>query len=470
MLNNRYFPLIICTITFVVWCFLLFYKYTHLGYHDWDLAFFTQACWQLIHGSQFVSVVGINYFGDHSYFITLLTLPFFALAPHPLTLVLLKLIAFVVAAYLLYRIAARALGQSSALVVMILYIIFPANVFSLLYEFNPESLAPPFLFWMFIAFERKQWKSFFWAAIFLMLIKENMALIVCAYGIYGLVRRHCTPRVGYFSLLVGMLVFCVLVFYVIPYFRELKYHAFIVRYAYLFQEPQLALKVIFDGSFIHDLFGPLLVPALFSWQILFLSLPILLQHLLSNSAQEHSIYYHYGMTLAPFIFLALIRTLKICQQKFSPMIFRSLMALLVLPSSMFIASFSEPFAYRLNFHQDHLQEVRWSFIESIPKEEGVVSTFAFLAPLSLRSSLYSFHKIYDEAYQNLPEITRSELNTGKSFTLPDHVRYALIDFKDPWLIESTAYWPKASQRIKDFLNNGQWKEIKSYGSIVLFKR
>jgi uncharacterized membrane protein len=143
--------------------FLLESKYLHLGYYDWDLAFFTQACWQLLHGSQYVSLVGINYFGDHSYFLSLATLPFFAIAPSPMTLVFLKVIAFVVSAFLFYKIAYPQLGQAKALVLMLLYLLFPANIFSILYEFNPESFAPPILFWMFMSFEAKNWKSFFLA-------------------------------------------------------------------------------------------------------------------------------------------------------------------------------------------------------------------------------------------------------------------------------------------------------------------
>ena len=154
-------PLGLCVVAFFTWCVLLFYKYSHFGYNDWDLAFYSQACWQLLHGSQFTSVTGINYFGDHSYYITLLNLPFFALAPHPLTLVLLKLIAFFVAAYLFYKIANEALGQPIALILMVLYIVFPANIFSILYEFNPESFAPPILFWMFMVFSKAAMEVFF---------------------------------------------------------------------------------------------------------------------------------------------------------------------------------------------------------------------------------------------------------------------------------------------------------------------
>ena len=118
-----------------------------------------------------------------------------------------------------------------------------------------------------------------------------------------------------------------------------------------------------------------------------------------------------------------------------------------------------------------MDAVRWSFVEAVPPQEGVVATFDYLAPLSLRRYLYAFHKVYNESYQNPEEIRSNELNTGNSFVLPDQVHYALIDFKDPWLRQSLKFWTQeTSQRIQMFLKTGNWKVIKSYGSIELLKR
>ncbi len=486
MLSNRYLPVAVCTVAFFTWCLLLFYKYAHFGYNDWDLAFFTQACWQLLHGSQFTSLAGINYFGDHSYFITLFILPFFALFPHPLTLVLLKLTAYLVAAYLFYKIAAETLGQTTALILMVLYIVFPANIFSVLYEFNVEGLAPPFLFWMFMSFQKQQWRSFFMASVLLMLIKENMALIVCAYGLYGIFNKKCPSPVAWLTLILGAVTFYILVADVVPYFRHLPYHPFIVRYEYLghslreiifnlLTQPSKVMNMIFTGlnaGYIKSLFGPLLLPVLFGWPLLFPVLPVLLQHMLADNPSEHTIYYHYGSTIAPFIFLAVMRTLGLCLGKFSRKVFNAILFLLVFSLITFLYCFLDPFVYKLDYHRnDRLDAVRWDFVSAVPPQAGVISTFDYLAPLSLRKNLYAFHKIYNESYQNSQEMKANELNTGQSFILPDQVHYALIDFKDPWLKQSLKFWPQeTSQRIRMFLREGHWQVIKSYGSIVLLKR
>ncbi len=478
-------PILICLTFLLGWVGLLEYKYLHLGYYDWDLAFYTQACWQLLHGSQYTSMVGINYFGDHSYFITLLILPFFAIASSPVTLICLKIVAFVISAFLLYKIAYKKAGEAVALVFMVLYFLFPANVFSLLYEFNPESLAPPLLFWMFMAFEDKRWRSFFVAAGLLMLIKENMALIVGAFGGYGLLNKNYPKKTAGIIVLLSAAIFLILALYVIPHFRNLPYHPFVVRYEYLghnvgeiltnvLTRPDKVLGGLltkYNGQFIYDLFGPLLIPALFSVHLMFFVFPILLQHLLSTASAEHSIYYHYGATITPFIFLATLQTFVFCRNRFNLTITKGLLVLLVVLCVFHLNTYAQRFNTTLAYHKDNLESVRWAFIQAIPPGESVIATFDYLAPLSLRDNLYAFHKIYNDYYQNPKKIRRSELNLSQNFILPDHVRWALIDLQDPWLQQELSInYEVTNTRVRNFLDNHQWRLVAQEGSILLLKR
>ena len=60
---------LMCIFFFFILVVLIVLKYVHLRYDDWDLAFFTQSLWNLCRGSQYSSLTGINFFGDHSYLI-----------------------------------------------------------------------------------------------------------------------------------------------------------------------------------------------------------------------------------------------------------------------------------------------------------------------------------------------------------------------------------------------------------------
>ena len=173
------------------------------------------------------------------------------------------------------------------------------------------------------------------------------------------------------------------------------------------------------------------MPALFGWPLIFLAFPVLLQHLLSAAPPEHTIFYHYGASIAPFILLAVMRSLTLCCQKFSRRIFAAIFSLLIIIAMMDMSRYLTMFRERLDFYQDDLSAVRWFFVNAIPPQEGVITTFDYLAPLSMRKDLYAFHKVYNDSYQNPDKIALSELNTGKAFILPDQVHYALLDLQDP---------------------------------------
>lgn len=471
-----------CVLIFLAWSVILTHKYLHFSYEDWDLAMFTQACWQLLHGTQYVPLIGVNYFGDHSYFITFLTLPFFAMFQSPLTLLYLKVAAFALSAWLLYRICEEKLGGGPALGLMALYIFFPPNIYSLLYEYNPESLAPPILFWMFMAFDKQRWKSFFWAAILLMTIKENMCLITGAFGLYAILDKRYPARMGWAALSLATVAFLVLAMWVIPHMRHLPQHAFVVRYKMFgnsvgeilvncLTRPDLVLGVLVKRTnidYILELFGLFLVPSLIGMRWMVLALPILLQHLLSNHLPEHTIFYHYNATISPFIFLATMQALVYCGRG---LLSAASMVCLGAFTVFQLSSYGPDFIARIDLHRDGLQPVRQAFVAAIPKDAGVIATFDYLAPLSLRRDLYSFHKIYDEYYQTAQKIKQSELNTAQSFILPANVHYALLDFDDTWFLYTRQLFPeKTAWWVRSFMERYHWKVVRRTKSLVLLER
>ncbi len=470
----------------IAWIIILFYKFTHFGYYDWDLAFFSQAMYSLTHGSQYVSLVGINFFGDHSYVIMLLLLPVFAILPHPLTLVVVKVLVYVAASALLYHAAKKSIGPSLAIFVQILYLVFPANVFSILYEFNPESLAPLFLFLMYDYFKKENIRAFVLVSLATVMIKENMLLVTLTFGLYALFDRQKNKlRWGVIPILASIVLLFIFVAIVIPYFRELPSHAFVVRYrqfgstigeifSTMVFHPAKTFAYLcepFNTNYLSDLFGPIAPLSLLSPHILFLILPIILQHLLSIHLPEHSIYFHYGVVIAPFIFLSALNTLEFISRKAKPVFYRYLVVLVFSLCFAHSLSFFEALVNLTFYHKDGLTETRQSFVNEVPKDAGVIATFDFLAELSLRKSLYSFHKVYDDYYQDPNVMKFSELYVGHPFVIPKDVSYALIDFNDHWLkkeLDSNA--AHVVPRIQRFLKENNWVVQKSHGGIVLYKR
>ena len=152
--------LALCLFAFSFWVVLLSYKFTHFGYYDWDLAFFSQGMWNLSHGSGHVSLFDTNFFSNHANLIAYLILPIYRIFPHPLTLVFLKVISYVTAAFVLYVLAKEKLGPVAAILMLWLYLTYPPNVFGLLYEFDFESLAPGLLMLIFYFYVKDHWQGF----------------------------------------------------------------------------------------------------------------------------------------------------------------------------------------------------------------------------------------------------------------------------------------------------------------------
>lgn len=446
-------------------------KYYSFGYCDWDLAFFTQASWKLIRGEQYVPVVGINFFGDHSYFIQFIILPFFYFFQSPLTLIYIKLIAFIGSAYLVYRIAASELNERWGYLLLFAYIIFPGNIFGLMYEYNTESLAPPIIFLMFMALRRMDLCRLLIWSVFLVLIKENMFLVAILFWVrFILVSKESKRLIAAFVILVLLSVFIFLVVFVIPHYRGLSYHAFLVRYEFssnigdLFLSPFFHSREFFSrifsySSFIYiaNVFSYMLPLALFSPSALLLMIPLLFQHLLSNRSPEHSIYYHYVPTMAPFIFVAAIETILLIKKALPSKAIQMrvqmyFLAIILLTTAFF---FQNCTVY-LNSSKSNDAGKIWEMISRIPPNEPLLATFEFLAPLSTRPEIYSFHMVCSDIFQDMDLMGLYELNKNRNFVLPSSVHYAILNLKDDWVQKTMALGSrKEKERINTFLSDSQ---------------
>ena len=111
-------------------------------------------------------------------------------------------------------------------------------------------------------------------------------------------------------------------------------------------------------------------------------------------------------------------------------------------------------------YNDNLTATSNEMLKLIPPQAPVIATFAFLSKLSQREHVYGFHKIYNSAFQN----------KDFHFKCPDMVKYALINFKDPWLMHALRDDPQAKGRVEAFLKDGGWKVVRSQEGIVLYER
>jgi uncharacterized membrane protein len=470
---------IICLLGFSLWSCLLFFKFRLFGFYDWDLALYAQTMQSLCHGTTYASLFQTSFLADHTHCIAFLLTPIYALFPHPLTLINLELIGFFAGGYIFYKIASKTIGQAAALVLMLIYLFHPANVFMLFYEFHFESLATGFIFLMFYCWSEKKWVPFIITAFILMMIKENMALIVVMFGIYGLLfNKENKWMWGGIVFTVGVVYFVVNMFVLIPYVRQGMLHTSnnywtcysqfgsspqaILQYAFF--HPIAVLKVVCTPDtfqYFVNCTGPFLFLSVFGPRFL-IGLPILAQNLLSNTNSMHTIYYHYAATLIPFAAMGALDVLGFIKTHVRSGVFMILIGLMIYSAGISEVRYWPAWEAKINDWADPSYAVRQSMIDEIPKGASVVTSFCFLSHLTDHKDLYAFYNVW----RGINYFTRQE-----PFRLPQSVQYALIDYNDPWLIVDLGDHPKeVRSRINNFFMQNTWIVKRRYGKIVLYEK
>ena len=476
--NIPLFSRFICILGFCFWCIALSIKYYSFGFYDWDLALYSQTMWALCHGTTTTSLFGTSFLADHAHFIAFLITPIYFFLGHPLTLLYLEVLSFFVGAYVLYTLAEKLTSPGTAFVLMAIYILHPANIFMLLYEFHFESLAIALIFLLFYFHHLENYKGFLITAVFLMLVKENMPAIVFMIGIYGLLFKPAGRiKWGLIPLALGLGMFILTMFVIMPMVRQnLPTHQstyWIIFSAFgktpdeilknLLLNPGIFIKqlaTLKNLYFIKDILGGFLPAAIFSPAILLIGTPILLENLLSNHVAQHTIFYHYTATLVPFASIAAVYTFSYFKKHHQQWSYRVCLAFCLLITACSLHNYSHLIQNRVKLCIPPNAGLRQAIIDKIPPDAGVISSIAFLSQLSQRQNLYALYNVW----MNINYFTGQH-----PFIVPSTVHYAIIDYNEPFVISYSRH-PQVVTRIKNFLEKGGWKIKSAQSGIVLYER
>ncbi len=453
-------------------------QFNFFKYHDFDLAVHAQTLWNIVHGSIYTSILGIDFLGNHANFILFLIAPVYFIFQHPITLLVLQALALSWAAYPLYRIAKKEIGEKWAMGIVVLYLCYPALSYVNLFEFHPSSFATFFLLCMLYYLKQNHFGKFMAFLILSLLCQENIPLAVIPVGIYA----FCIKKSWKWFLVptgLGILWFIITIKWVIPYFNNNTIHFFTIYEHlgkslpeiafYLIAYPFETFKLIFSYKnfvYMRDLFMPALYLPLANLRILLIG-PMLLQHLLSLRNSEHTIFYHYTAEMIPFIFYAAIYSLKNFSSKGliikHPVVQRIVIIAGVLFCSAHIYHHQAAIGRYISFAKNNVWvRTKDRLIQQIPSSASVITTFEFLPKLSQRANLFSLHHILMGTY------TLSK----KPYHIDVPIDYALIDFNDPLTMNSSrsSYIPGiAEKNLHKFLYAHNWEIIDNLGSLVLMK-
>jgi uncharacterized membrane protein len=157
-------------------------RWANFEYRTFDLAYYIQAVWQLIHGRFQVSVENVPLLGNHVEPIVFLFAPLFAVIRHPMLFVVVQNAALAAMAPIGYQIARRlGFDGKRACLLAATVLLTPAAGYIALHEFHPEALSAPLLLLMLDArLARSLGRHWLWF-LAVLACKENMAPLLAAY-------------------------------------------------------------------------------------------------------------------------------------------------------------------------------------------------------------------------------------------------------------------------------------------------
>ena len=488
-------------------------RWANFEYRTFDLAYYVQAIWQLIHGRFEVTVEQVPLLGNHVEPIVFLIAPLFALFRHPMLFVVVQNAALALMAPIGYRMA-RRLGFEplAALSLGAILLLAPAAGYIALHEFHPEALTAPFILLLLEArLARSLWRHWLWFAAVLA-CKENMALLLAAYCVVSLVveRKRGWSELGRWYLwplavALGWFVLCSKVItpafnsggidYLALYDRLGNSGTEILRNA--FTQPQIfgraALQALTHGNLVWGLLIPFLGLPLLRPRWLVIAAPILLQHLLSWRSSEWNIYFHYAAPLLPLFWLATVEA--IAPGKIAPDLEGAALSAPTngtrrrvslqcrwIPALAFVvcligqiwlgpaAAICEEIAKWPNHCGDRARKN--AFLQQIPPNASVMAGLPYLSHLAMREKLYSLHYIL----KGLKTLSHA------NYEPPPPTDYVLIDYNDNATFDAGAGYYHPAMQTKDgrvipssdallqaFLDRAQW-EAKKQGAITLLRR
>ena len=319
-------PILSLALVFFAVCTWASYaRWANFEYRTFDLAYYVQALWQLIHGRFQVSVEGVPLLGNHVEPIVLLIAPLFLLFRHPLVFVVVQNAALASMGPVAFSIGQRlGLDRKTALLLAGAVLITPATGYIALHEFHPEAFTAPFLLLMLHARLRGSLRAHWGWLIAVLACKENMALLIAAYCAVHVVLERKRPLAELRAWYLWPMALSILWFLVCTKLITPALNSGSIDYLALYDrlgasagdillkaitQPQRIFGALFQslshGNLLWALLLPFLALPLLRPRWLLIAAPILLQHLLSWRSSEWTIYFHYAAPLLPLFWIAL---------------------------------------------------------------------------------------------------------------------------------------------------------------------
>ncbi|PYK72453.1 MAG: hypothetical protein DME42_09025 [Verrucomicrobia bacterium] len=474
----------VAAISFLVWTWTSYARWSDFQYRSFDLAYYVQAIWQLIHGRFDVSVENVPLLGNHVEPIVFLFAPLLAIFRHPMVFVAVQNAALASMGPVGYEIARRlGFDNKRACMLGVAILLAPAAGYIALHEFHPEALTAPFLLLMFQARVTKSlWRHWLWF-VAVLACKENMAPLLAVYCIIFSISERNRAFAELRRWYLWPMSFAVIWFVICTRVITPALNSGNIDYLGLYDRlgtsagnillnalvrPQLIgqalLESLTHGNLVWGLLFPFLCLPLLRPRWILIAVPVLLQHLLSWRSSEWMIYFHYGAPLLPLFWIASVEAIAAFDRwklpVFLPRIVPWFIVVACVVAQFWLGLLSGIVSRNAAWFEGGPERTRKNaFIAQIQPTSSVVAPLPYLSHLAMREKLYSLHYIL----KGLKTLSRS------SYEPPPPTDFVLIDYRDTATFDPKAGFyhptmktvdgriiPSSDRLLHDFLKRTTW--------------
>jgi uncharacterized membrane protein len=375
------------------------------GTYGFDVGIYDQGTWLLSQlKAPFVTIRGLDLFGEHASYILVLVAPLYRLWPDPRLLLLLQAIALAVPAWIVYRLGVRHLGNPAAgLAVAVAYLAYPAMQWALTWQFHPETLAAAFLALAALAADGRRTRLMaVWLGLAL-LCREDVGLVVAGFG--GLLMLTGQLAVGRRVLVAGLVWWVLATFLFIPWANGRQTNLFELNYgvtgigpiALLRALPSMAGRALATAlsnqglGYLLLTLVPLLGLPLLAPKALLPVAPALFLNLAAIPPEQHQIRYQYLATAAPFLGIATVAGLQVVASRRRALLAPLLVALVVVAVVMDQRFGPAPWSHdKVVATASPADQARRQALAMIPPDAPVSAQFNLVTHLSHRTKVFEF--------------------------------------------------------------------------------
>lgn len=339
MPHTRLFWLAMGLVTLAALLFAGYFILYLTGRHDAyitsaeDLGIMDQAVWSTLHGQMLHMTIcnivndtncytsnGITRFAIHFEPILFPISLFYIFWPSPNTLLVLQSLIVASGAFPAFWLARlRLRNELAAVVIAVLYLLYPAQQQATVYDFHAVTLTAAFLlFTLYFLYTRKTvWLFVF--AILSMACKEEIPLVILLFGLWSIVFQQ-RWRSG-LGLAVLAAVWLGAEYWIMHSFSPVGHPLLISRYAQLGSNPLQIVRTVllhpygilrqyvfehYHFTYLRILLTPAgYLPLLAPW-VLVLAVPSLALNLLSSEPNMHSGFFQYNAEIVPVLIFSTI--------------------------------------------------------------------------------------------------------------------------------------------------------------------